>query len=1502
MNQDLSKVLVKPSQYFLAENMSLTTESGESSLVLRNIKGNALAINIPDTSNVMSIEVIDFTIGNSITITVNGTDITIVFSTLITYLEALIAAINDIGGIQAVLSPDNKIYVYSLLDTDNALVHATITITSGNAAIDITELVPAQLNNKIIGWVTVREAIVLVTTNEVEVISPTTSYGQLWRLLYNKVNFTYSLVLLYNNQLNLTLQHPIANPGMIVGNYESIDIQNVYWTDEYNVPRKANIADSSLFAIDPDNMEWSPDITFQKPSIVAINPSGGAAKTGIHQFTYRLKNLSGAVINSAIFSQQVFITAKDEAINTFTNKYTEYVGTEPGIETSKSIEISVTGLDPDFERIEFISIYRANYNAIPVITVISDEPIPVSGNASAVYTGLNPITELTLDDITVANVQFSKVGVLASKDNYLFAGRTVNREFDIDFDARAYRFQGVRVTGRKAHLVNSDGNNITLDGNNAIYGDVPEDHDAIQDYESQGPFTYNNYLYQQDGTTVGGTGPKVAYEIIQGDPDIDDSFCVLLDDRGFPTSYAPYIELPNSSKTIDFNDGQTYTHVTGAKNYHSPYISGVLKGFQRDEMYRFGIEFISKKGEVAKVKWIADIRMPHMFMPDPTLPNDNERVLAYPICKRKTGTNEHWGCPLGLRVIVDTSNLEDQISAFRIVVVERTDDDKTILGQGSFHIGLKVGSDHIALIPNGVSLNSDGGGTHFPGVNGRVASINSPEFLFGAAPTFARTDYIDLVTTLMPFASVAITEPDGTLLGFNVESAIKNYTCFPIGSTTPRISQIFTDKTNHYHTNTFLPFPNLPLTDSLDLDSTGIANRGPFQVDDQLFENISCNPNGGIERSTGSKTLALAGQFQDFNRRLFANPFSPMTVDYDGVWDEAALYIANYKRLRGNQYGGNTFSARSNSEYINTSHYQIVDVGIVYDNYMFGGDTYICAFDNIKNFVNPAVAQSDEVFVGRFFPVETTFNIDLRAGSPIAANDFRGEVFNKIEFPTAAEEIATGEVFILEDVYNQPDNLKKSFPDSELDITSDTHDYRVWNSEKKINAETLDSWLNFKPDNHIDLDGQQGKLTNLIVEREQLIGFQPRGIVRLSVNERSLITDGNDAALTLGTGDVLARYDYTSKLIGSSHQFGFTQSPEAVFFYDRNTKSIYKLGGNKLEELSLIKGMSSYLNNNLNGLLALFDNPFLNTGLTATYDYNNSEAFFTFKDTTTDSTTQGTLEQILMSGDDFLGVSVNVPGPMTIDPNKRYFIQYTTTTGELVIEEPKQTSGIFLTTPFVVNLLIFLDSELRVRDIQYQGNITVFEVTEAPFTLVYNDFTDGFTAFYGHKPSVYINDITNIFSPSSDLQDMWIHGKGLYANFYGVQHDVKIKFLVNAEPTETKVFDNFEMLTEVISPAGINITETFDEIRMYNDYQNTDWQILSDFSKRKERTWNIAGLRNQVLYTTVDSDIFTDISPTSKLFGERLRDKYLWVEMLYSNGDNKLILDCFNTQARKSSR
>jgi hypothetical protein len=334
--------------------------------------------------------------------------------------------------------------------------------------------------------------------------------------------------------------------------------------------------------------------------------------------------------------------------------------------------------------------------------------------------------------------------------------------------------------------------------------------------------------------------------------------------------------------------------------------------------------------------------------------------------------------------------------------------------------------------------------------------------------------------------------------------------------------------------------------------------------------------------------------------------------------------------------------------------------------------------------------------------------------------------------------------------------------------------------------------------------------------------------------------------------------------------------------------------GNAPSAITVAKGLSSFMSNNLDGLIQVNDNPYLDKGITSTYDFRYNEAIMTFKDSVVDTSKSARGRGVTFTAPTTYDFNIN-PSPIWMSPNTDVLVS--------VKETGESYPGVVISGG-IINL-----PEAPLIDPTY--TVTIYPYTKNSFTVAYNDIIDAFTSFYGFTPSVYINDQVSIFSPADDLKTIYRHDVGPHGVFYDQAPQAsKLKLIINQAPAETKVFDNYELVTESIDlSSGANIVDDFfDRIRLYNDYQNTDFQSLpvdnnKQTAKRKERTWNISNLRNRVLYTNPSPDIFSPSELAEKPFGERMRDKYLLVDLEYDNIENyRFILHTFKTHFRKSAR
>lgn len=1643
MNKDISKSLYKEGSYIHAENFSLVTDLGLSTGSLRSSNGNKHFINFPDCSNV--VEVTNFPTGaTSITIDVNGYTQTYT----VTSLEELGAAmqadpiLTDSG--YGVAYSDTRIVIYSLLFSNSNII-PTITVTSAQLTVNNSYVSNISANNiKIIGWATIRDQIILFTANT-STPNQVGQTGQIWKLIYDKYSNNPIISLVYNGYLNFSLATPIANPGAAIGNYETPTVQKVYWTDNYNRPKVLNIADPNAMALAPESIEIVSDISRGVATIYDVM-GGGNIKTGIYQVSARLTVTSGG--SSTFLTPSNIVTVINESE---TSNYANYEARDVGTVVAKSIAARLYNLDTQYDRVEPVVLYRENSNATPDIYILPSQPIASNGQLQFYYTGNETTIPVSLEEFLAERIVFDTVKTLAAKNNILFYGNVRYSDFDVDFDARAYRFSGTlsSTTPQTAIVREASGTTYTLSGPSPNWTLIPPTSDAIQNINSQAPDSTDNFLFQADGVTYGGQGPNVSYEFVQmntmNDQSIAAPFRTVLDDSKIYSGVikAPYAYVKPSNKVVNYSLNipaltgytQVFQDTVAFDNGSGPFGSYTARGYQRDEMYRFGIVFFSKKGQPSYVHWIADIRMPKPFMPSNTFAGptgaNNRDYLGFPISSIDSlninsgnpvsdeisnnppidSSNSNkilYGNNLGIKFTVTLpASVQSQISAYSIVRVERTEQDRTILGQGMFspvfYSGLtgnpnygRWDSQHYMTSNLDSFRDSQGdpassfnlNDPNSQGFRNTMGTIASPEFLFKNSPQFATGDEVDIIQTNACLGKMYM--DDGTNFA-PFGRVLKYYLPCSVRSLAPKAAVIVPQAPGQ------ITDPNkktpIPLTETVPfykgqisysaagLKSWGYSSGGDVnnfgwpgvhigsgyepQGDGgtRLFTGFGGDP-GGVPipnftyRLTGLHSLALgiaaaypAFSFLTGNTQLWPGLLYQDGITYgsiqngSGATSDGSIYIGNYRRPTTVQYGGNTYSERSYNEYISTGHIQIIDNNSSSTNssLVFGGDTYITLFDysdqlrSLRGCIGRGGNDQKDLYDNAtrndifLMPVECSFPVEWRKQNSVpfgSVNDgytstprcapnksiIYADMPNspRISLGIATDPNAPSttaewtENFDIELEYVGETNTVKYFPKPDPYNPQNTFDVRIHRSQIKTNGELTDSWGIFKPEDYLDLDTLQGPLNNLIIYQNAMLGFQDKGVSMISVRERSLTQDSSGSEIILGSGGILERYDYISRIIGSRHQFSFTTSHDAVFWFDMNNKNAYKLQGQAPVSITVAKGMSSYMSNNLSGLIQTSDNPYLYRGITATYDFRFNEAIMTFRDSVVD-TTKSVIVGLASSNPPIYTFNIGA-SPIWLSPGSTVLVD---------IKGGGQYPGV------VLNGGVGLDIEIpEAPSILITDQVTIYSYTKNAFTIGYNDIIDAYTSFYSFTPAVYVNDYVSIFTPTDALNNLYRHDVGKHATYYDVTYPSKLTLIVNQAPAETKVFDNYEIVCESIDSTGIHQTnDGFSRIRLYNDYQNTDFQTLpidgtKPIAKRKERTWNLSNLRNRVLYISSNSpDIFSNselstytllppqINLGDKVFGERMRDKYLIADLEYDNTpDYNFILHTFKTHFRKSAR
>lgn len=278
------------------------------------------------------------------------------------------------------------------------------------------------------------------------------------------------------------------------------------------------------------------------------------------------------------------------------------------------------------------------------------------------------------------------------------------------------------------------------------------------------------------------------------------------------------------------------------------------------------------------------------------------------------------------------------------------------------------------------------------------------------------------------------------------------------------------------------------------------------------------------------------------------------------------------------------FSMLSQLQFVSTGQYIKVDNSdkTSYIN-CFGGDTYVCIHKELWSGVGygkdnySGINGRNSIHIK--YPVETRVNLDLVSG-PNFDSDPNNPYFTFEPAQLATHGAQELPLNAYNDAYSAQEYNKVFVTKGMWDIQNQHIGNRIMVSEVKSTGELTDSFQDFRVANYLDVDGQYGDITNLVKYNDRLYYLQSTAFGTVAVNERSLITDNNNAALLLGTGDVLQRYDYISTFDGNqnTNDYSIVVSPSSLYWYDsqKHSFNVFNQGG--LNSLSKIKYVQSFFN------------------------------------------------------------------------------------------------------------------------------------------------------------------------------------------------------------------------------------------------------------------------------------------------------------------------------------
>lgn len=1398
--------------------------------------------------------------------------------------------------------------------TDTASTSSSISTVPGNELISINlsdVFTDYSDNPDIVGMIPTNTGFVLfITTNRCDYAPNTELYESGSAILKIDIDANgnvYDRTVLYKDSsekgfLNFSTSYPIKG----IYRYEKEDVQKIYWTDGYHNIRYCNIADPNLNSYNIESFEFIPSFSMSMPEVVDI--LGGNLKVGIYQYSYQLIKKSGGETLFAPPSKPLPLIKENVGSN---NVYFTSEGGNKDESSGKSVKVSIDLTNNYFDRIRVISIRYEDSTSVPFINIIGDFDITQDQTIVSVIDNGTYDGEIPAEEFSIVFKNLFSCRDIETKDNMLFAANIKESDFDVDFDARAYRcniYGNYRIYGKHVENDAYSGQDTYIEGtgrpqydsvwaeklvsNGSVIrtlkvSEIPLEYDCLNGSNTMDKDSLLNpsnvevcFLYQYGSSPYGNT--------------------YLMGGEGVNISYTFGIKQVriDSSNVIDLvyefknNFQSSFTNYGG---YNSQKIAYSYVGYKRDEIYRFGIQFADKYGRWSTVKWIGDIRFPSVDLTNTNVGNTSfytydsnldgsldERDFKT-FFKATSGYSEVYMNVLYPKFKV--RNIPAEAVAYRIVRAYKTDNDKTIIASGVLATAVKKSTEYVYYshyIPTCRSGSDLTSSSVFSFISPDVTfidkvSYSTGDFITAEGVAFGPDDVVNRDSYERPQYSVYDPKWNSSNFSGNVY-VFKYKDMSPTG--------LFIKRNVTSSSRKFTVSTKIEDSDVTDIDGTN------------TYKHYGFDPRG-LTNFQG-----LAGT------RFVVRLDSPITLFSSTTYGQFPLIIADYHRNNYNSiYGGNTYNAIKRTEYIpcgnlfkegDSQFSRTSTFGSFAE--VFGGDTYIGYFEYMYTLHNANVGTSTNRTVTLLLvPLESYVNVAYRNGKTYIKDKSDPYAFAIQEF-AGAHNAGGGNTYVQENnlySYNEvfstvPFAQKYMSYDEDIELDR-KYPYRIVASDRKIDGEFSDSWTTFRYNVNYDVESEYGFISNIMATSNGLLFWQARGGFGIvSVNERSLIEDSSVGSLLLGSGGVLQRHFYISRIYGNSNLFGVVRAGNGIYWVDNNKNEILKTDGQSILSVSKHSKIHNYM-------CSVYDKI---GDVVAEHDIKNGEVLFCIKPWRPANIIQ-VFSDYVIAVFNSCGIShgsrVMLETPTGIRIKFRVF-NYPSCDPNSVSTVVLQSKGIGY-----ADIPELWDSSVTFKITPLQGIYSSIGTSnydnKVYETLVFSEETSSFRGADSFYPGRMYKNNGMLFSTVEDTSTsnfLYKHGSGDPCKFYGAQHPAYIRFIVNDKYNFTKVFDNFIFYTDVIEDSKYtfddsNLTnrvqfKTFDKIRVYNDWQDSGYVdiVYDENIKRREREWHMQVPR---------------VSGTG-LFKPRIRDKYIVVELVLDDFTSvgKFVMPYFITSYRISIR
>lgn len=963
-------------------------------------------------------------------------------------------------------------------------------------------------------------------------------------------------------------------------------------------------------------LNWTPSRTLGD---IKFNEYGtGNVYCGSKVYFYRLSTPEAAT-SWSYGSYPIHVGAINDPNVIGIPDYHNFVGNGSATTTANSgysVILSIDNIDTNYTYLELACAEYDNLNDVPRLISIVSKVLITGSSMNVEHDGNQNLGELTRQQITLFPASILKVKTLGTSKNYNLIGNLTERaELALDFS-------GLTVQSFD-YPMNSHADPHSCAVGSMVYegpyptplispppGTVMPNSRWLVIYgDNVDTVTYNGVQYYTGDVITGVNG--VTSIIFTG---------VASAVRPCVTRNRYTVSNPLSA---DFGKRRenAIELKTGFWDYKDPAVHHHAQGYWSNEKYRFGIVPIDKKGNPYYARWAADYTFPSADAKGGIMKGNSATTNPYDLN------------PSGLKVsnlIIPESDI-DKIGGFMVVRAPR---DARIVTQGlltqSVHTAgspdefrpgsyipvsadnLAVGQGYYAYLCPDLALN--------PNAN---AAFNQTGDLLEQADWFMPFNYASfggsnyvradggtaqVYSKMIQYASDALAPRQGTISYYGTVDEDETLSDLGLGVS-------FANK-------------NMRIRLGAGTSPESCIGGGAFSLDQH--ENVGCR----------KVVIGLQAGFKHYN---------DASNDYDSTTaaGNPAKILMNYVRKgidSNDLYGGSSDSAKANTLYISTGHFQAITDQVKLDTYngidayvfndieIFGGDCFTCLID-----IGYGVWNQNYSYPFSYawtFPCECNDNYNLRRGrktSNVQMYWGPGSPANSIGFLLPAAQ-SRPEDYSYNPGYSSQ-GIEFAYPGLPVDyVNASRFKARVRYAGPKFIGEAIDSFRTFEIGAFKDLSTQYGRINNIKVKDDRVIVFQDLSVNTVPILERQLLGGGTSDQTTIGTGGVVDRFDVVTSYFGNQHQWGVTETEYGFIWFDMHRKAALVLGldGSGMREISLVYGMQGFFNEafleavgvniinttnilNSQDFSDTSDRPLVGIGITGVYDPKFKMSYLTFK-------------------------------------------------------------------------------------------------------------------------------------------------------------------------------------------------------------------------------------------------------------------------------------------------